>query len=317
MDNSTISLSPIYDLSPFLSEGEIVAFNVGFSGELLVGVALKALDYQEERKGWAVFAKTKPNETQRYKLLRGHNGSIDSFVLIENEEYNIHDLQILPDNNILLVCARSQYRGPNDFEKNGRIYSGDGKFIREILLGDGIQNTQVTSNGVIWTSYFDEGIFGNFGWEEPVGASGLLAWDVEGKKIFEYKPTKDLDPISDCYALNVVSEIETWCYYYTEFPLVKIKDFKIQDHWEVPVMGSDSFAIYKNFALFRGGYERKDSFYLVKLEESHKASKVKEFVLKNESNNILNIEWIVGRKDKLYILSANKVYSISIHEVLL
>ena len=212
MNSNTISLSPAYDLSPLLSKGEIVAFNVGFSGELLVAVALKALDYQEERKGWAVFAKTKPSETLRYKLLSGHNGSIESFVLIENEEYNIHELQILPGNNVLLVSGRSHYCGPNDFEKNGRIYSGDGKFIREILLGDGIQNTQVTGNGVIWTSFFDEGVFGNFGWEEPVGASGLVAWDVEGKQIFEYEPTKDLDHICDCYALNVVSEIETWCY---------------------------------------------------------------------------------------------------------
>jgi hypothetical protein len=215
MNNNTISVPPAYDLSPFLSKGEIVAFNVGFSDELLVGVALKALDYQKERKGRAVFAKTKPNEPQRYRLLRGHNGSIESLSLIENEEYNIHDLQILPDNNILLVCGRSQYRGPDDFEKNGRIYSGDGKFIREILLGDGIQNTQVTSNGIIWTSFFDEGVFGNFGWKEPVGASGLVAWDIEGNKIFEYKPTKDLEHICDCYALNVASEIETWCYYYT------------------------------------------------------------------------------------------------------
>ena len=82
------------------------------------------------------------------------------------------------------------------------------------------------------------------------------------------------------------------------------------------MLGSESFAIYKNFALFRGGYERKDNFYLVKLEANHKASEVRQFVLKNKSNHILNVEWIVGRKDKLYICSANKVYSISVDEIL-
>ncbi|WP_176444820.1 hypothetical protein [Paenibacillus herberti] len=40
---------------------------------------------------------------------------------------------------------------------------------REFLLGDGIQSVQVTDKGIIWTSYFDEGVFGNNGWDKPIG----------------------------------------------------------------------------------------------------------------------------------------------------
>jgi len=90
-------------------------------------------------------------------------------VAIECERFTIHDVQPLP-NELLLACARSFYKGPDDFEKNGRIDTRDGEFLREILLGDGIQTVQAMSSGVIWTSYFDEGVFGNYGWTDPVGA---------------------------------------------------------------------------------------------------------------------------------------------------
>lgn len=36
-------------------------------------------------------------------------------------------------------------------------------------------------DGRIVTSYFDEGIFGNFGWDQPLGASGLVVWDEQGR----------------------------------------------------------------------------------------------------------------------------------------
>ncbi|WP_440117757.1 hypothetical protein [Paenibacillus sp. QZ-Y1] len=78
----------------------------------------------------------------------------------------------------------------------------DGNTIREFLLGDGIQSVQVTKNGTIWTSYFDEGVFGNNGWSNPIGSQGLVAWDEHGNKLYEDHAAD----IADCYALNVVNE---------------------------------------------------------------------------------------------------------------
>ena len=80
-------------------------------------------------------------------------------VFVENEPFEIHAVQPLFD-ALLLVCHRSRYRGPNDFDRNGRVYSREGKVLDSILLGDGIESVQTTNHGVIWTSFFDEGVFG-------------------------------------------------------------------------------------------------------------------------------------------------------------
>jgi len=281
------TLQPKYDLEPYISEAEVVAFNVGFAGEVLVVLARKPLDYQNEQKDWAIFPKVTPKEVQSYEVLVGMNGEFSSLCTIDNEQYNIHDVQLLPDRNVLLVCARSSYRNEKDFDKNGRIYSPSGEFLYEILLGDGIQNTQSTKDGTIWTGFFDEGVFGNFGWTNPVGASGLIAWDSGGTKAYEFEPIESLDDICDCYALNVVSNTEAWCYYYTDFPLVKIDNFRITDYWDTPVSGSDASDMVKTFELF------------------------------DETSEPIRGAWVRARRDSLYLLKDNTVYAVSVTEVML
>ena len=100
-------------------------------------VALKPLDYRLEQPGWASFAKTVPERPQRYRVVAVSGSETVLDVAIEGERFTIHDVQPLP-NELLHACARSFYKGPDDFEKNGRIYTRDGEFLREILLGDGI-----------------------------------------------------------------------------------------------------------------------------------------------------------------------------------
>ena len=200
----------IADATSILSTGEIVGFNSSINGELLFAVARNRLNYREER-GIGSFAVTQTNEGQLYDIYLLVDDTLILLTTIK-ENYNIHDLQLLNNRELLLVCTRAFYHSKDDYEKNGRIYSIEGIFQREILLGDGIQNVQTDSNGIIWTSFFDEGVFGNFGWNEPVGKSGLIAWNTEGKKVYEFQPTYPLSEIFDCYALNVISNKESWCY---------------------------------------------------------------------------------------------------------
>ena len=49
-------------------------------------------------------------------------------------------------------------------------------------------------------------MLGNYGWDNPIGSSGLNAWDRNGEVIFK----NDKADISDCYALNVVDDNEVW-----------------------------------------------------------------------------------------------------------
>ena len=76
------------------------------------------------------------------------------------------------------------------------------------------------------TQLDDEGIFGNYGWHTPIGASGLTACNLNGDRIYDFNPSGDIEEFCDCYAINVETENITWCYYYTEFPLVKIDNCK-------------------------------------------------------------------------------------------
>ncbi len=315
MEKIKKKLQPYYSFEPFIKDGEIVAFNVDNDNEILAVIAHKALDYQHENS-YGSFAKTKPDEQQVYEILKSSNGELSSLCLIKEEKFNIHDVQLLPQNRVLLICARSEYRSANDFDKNGRIYSDEGVFLDEILLGDGIQDTQVTREGEIWTSYFDEGVFGNKGWDQPIGSSGLIAWNYRGDKLYEFSPALELDHICDCYALNVLNKDEAWCYYYTDFPLVKIRKGKIENYWETSVAGSNAFAINGDCALFSGGYDSKGTLDLVQLKENHKVSTLRKFnILDENGSEFRNVE-IVGRADKLYFLNNEKVYAFSISQAL-
>src|SRR4051812_29941082 len=209
----SIQISPVVSLAPLIGDAQLVAFNVGPDGVVYLVIAQRPLDYREE-SGNASFPKTIPRQPQKYRVLALSGSQPILDITIENELFNIHNVQPLAD-ELLLVCSHSHYRGPDNYEKNGRVYRRDGTFVREILLGDGIQDVQTTPGGVIWTSYFDEGVFGNYGWDDPVGASGLVAWDASGKKLYEFAPTGGLDSICDCYALNVLDEENVWLYYYT------------------------------------------------------------------------------------------------------
>jgi hypothetical protein len=299
------------DISDILSGGEIVAFNSLDSRNIIFLIAKKKLNYREEQPGGSL-AKIKTTTGQDYSVFITSDDEVINIVNIQNEPYNIHDVQALSNDRVLLVCGRSRRRLETDYDLNGRIYSTDGALENKILLGDGIQNTQVASDGKIWTSYFDEGVFGNYGWNSPVGQSGLIAWKSTGEKVYEYSPAMGLDVICDCYALNVESSSTTWCYYYTEFPLVKIKDGKILDYWNIPVRGSDAFAIFRNYALFRGGYDDKDNLYFIELLNNHVAKVHTTVTLSNTSQ----IDWVTARGDSMFFLSNGLIYTVNVHEFL-
>ena len=311
----SIRLSPVAPLAPVIGDGELVAFNVGPDGVAYLVVALKPLDYRTERPGWASFAKTVPEQPQKYRVvgLSGSQTVLD--VVIEGERFNIHDVQPLPG-ELLLVCARSYCKGPDDFEKNGRVYTRDGRFAREILLGDGIQSVQATSTGVIWTSYFDEGVFGNYGWQSPVGASGLVAWDSAGNKLYEFRPNAGLEAICDCYALNIESDEDVWLYYYTEFPLVRLHHREIASVWQMPLGGSGAFAVSAGHALFRGGYKDRDTYQLFALGKDGTPNLLAKVELRNEKGSKLVANRVVGRVDFIHLLSDGFLYRVDVQAAL-
>ena len=107
--------------------------------------------------------------------------------------------------HFLLLGARCAYR-ENGPDQNAWIVSRDGAVLSRFCLGDGIQDCVVKKDGTIITSYFDEGVFGNYGWDEPLGDCGLIAWTSDGTPLWKNEKYS----IYDCYAISLDEEESLW-----------------------------------------------------------------------------------------------------------
>ncbi|HEY6315534.1 MAG TPA: hypothetical protein VIY52_32665 [Streptosporangiaceae bacterium] len=92
-------------------------------------------------------------------------------------------VQPMPGGRFLVAGARCRWRrdGP---DRNAVLYDAHGQVVSEHVLGDGIEHVLATSTGQVWVGYFDEGIYGNYGWgqadtQEPVGAYGIVRFSPD------------------------------------------------------------------------------------------------------------------------------------------
>ena len=313
MDNvESVQLTSVADIRQPCLLGELCAFNIGPDQLIYIVVAVDKTDLASRIVGWF-----SPQPPTRHYVAAINAQAIQQDFWVEDERMQIHDVQPLKSGDFLLVCGRTQFRGPDNFDRNGRVYHSDGQLRRDMLLGDGIQSVQTTSGGVIWTSYYDEGIFGSRGWETPVGADGLVAWNASGEKVFSFQAGEDLNRISDCYAMNVVSDAETWIYYYTDFPLVRIRQHELAGAWSIPLAGSYAFAVSDSIALFSDGYERRNRYHLFQLGETFSdVQPVGSVKLLREDGHEIIAEAITGRGDSLWILADYQVYRLSVRQAL-
>jgi hypothetical protein len=135
------------------------------------------------------------------------------------------------------------------------VYDRTGQPGRTLDLGDASEDVQTTPGGRIWVSYFDEGVYGR-----GVGSQqGLVCFDSIGQPIFKYfdfDERNNLLFIDDCYSLNVVNENEVWLCYYTDFPLVHIKDFQLQQAWKDFGCMQGAFGLANGAVVFSKCYTR-------------------------------------------------------------
>ena len=153
---------------------------------------------------------------------------------------NFRFLRPVPDGSFLLLGSRCMYSKKNGPEKNAVFIDREGNVLRAFTFGDGIADCIVRDDGLIITSYFDEGVLGNYGWDDPIGSCGLCGWTMDGRNIWRCE--RD---ILDCYAMNIDADGNLWYYYYTDFQLVRT-DFRTETEYDPMVEGaSDSFYVSK------------------------------------------------------------------------
>lgn len=172
-------------------------------------------DFFTERDGKVYLLMEQPSETQGKDWLSTPSTYTAVEIQLDWAEQRVLETTLFPlgllkfqfhylrpaGDHFLLLGARCAYR-ENGPDQNAWIVSRDGAVLSRFCLGDGIQDCVVKKDGTIITSYFDEGVFGNYGWDEPLGACGLIAWTSEGTPLWKNEKYS----IYDCYAISLDEE---------------------------------------------------------------------------------------------------------------
>jgi hypothetical protein len=280
------TLTLVTDLSDSIGKGErIVTIDIGQNGEALMFVVnttdAEMATSREIQPGWASFAMTK--SPRRYDAsVVIHDGRSARRIELRDVDITFPSVQLLRRDELLVVGARCRRYSDGTFDLNGHVFDLAGQPRRQMLLGDGINSVQTSADGRIWVSYGDEGIYGNFGWgaqhnSEPIGSAGLVRFDEFGHVEWKYEPPSDVEPMDDCYALNV-TPTAVWACYYSAFPLVRIAANDDIDTWNSPIAGAHGLSIDEDRVLFCGGYEGRETCSLCVIR-SDRLSLVDSFAL--------------------------------------
>ncbi|HEY6227717.1 MAG TPA: hypothetical protein VI282_11405 [Verrucomicrobiae bacterium] len=243
------------DLGELVGDRKIISATVGPDGEACLfavaardgGIALG----REERKGFAIFPLSRARNSYEAMFMR-YRDCVLQRTELKGVEQAFPTVEALPNGEILLVGARCHYRDGNP-EKNAVVFGPDGREVRRFVLGDGIADVQTTKEGLIWVSYFDEGVFGNFGWNEPMGAAGIVCFNARGEKVWDFVAPSKAGMVADCYAMNVAGDA-VWACYYTDFPVVRIDAARKVRAWRNSVAGASAMAVNNRHVVLWGGY---------------------------------------------------------------
>lgn len=289
-------------------------FVSGNGDGLVLCVASNASEEVTEtfESGIGIFPKTRMPEPRIFRLLILTNGR-QQVVELPALNVTFPFVDVFPDGRVLVAGSRSQWRASDDFDLNGVVVDPTSGTQHSFLLGDGIEASAVDTLGRVWVSYFDEGIFGNFGWghpgPEPVGASGLNCFSDRGDVIWSFPLESEAGPISDCYAMNL-SEDRVAVYTYTEFNLCRISASFDTEIFKTDLKGCHHFAISDSHVLFTGQYDDEIAIgYFGRLADG-RICEVEQVKFGLPGGIDLNAGQFIGRGDKLHLFDEKNWYCL-------
>lgn len=319
----TLQLEPWLDLNPIVGDAEEWRICIGPDLQAYISIPLSD---PETTADDGADEGDRRSRVRQFRIVTPF-GDIE----IESALDFISDVQPLPE-GLLVVRPWVSLWAPGDAFKNAEVYSPEGSLLHRFCIGDGVNHAQASPNGSVWAAYFDEGVFGNHGWDctnpdsIPLGASGLVQWDTSGIRHYECAPPAGVESVDDCLALNVADDNDVWFYYYSAFVLVHLQAGKIDGLWEVPVQGTEAFAVDGPFALFFDAYDNDRRYPLYRLAPEGVVELVTGLTLQDESgdplaaghpnSNTTDSYGCTGRGGSLFITAKNKVYRVDIAWVL-
>jgi outer membrane protein assembly factor BamB len=228
-------------------------------------------------------------------------------------------VEMFPDGRVLIAGARCAWRSDDDFDLNGIVCDLTNGSTRRLLLGDGIADVAIDGAGRIWVSYFDEGIFGNFGWSHPGpsgrGAGGLVCFKDDGTVLWQFNRQDSDHFIDDCYALNA-SRDEIWIYFYSAFKVCRVAmDFTQTFYAPEGIEGATALAVSEAAILFSSNYrESPDTFRLLR-RDGTKLARPHRVTAHLPNGGSLESACIVGRGSYLHVLNADGWFQTNVDEI--
>ena len=208
----------------------------------------------------------------------------------------------------LILCLSVRGRitmMPENIEENARVYDENGRLIRSFCLGDGIQHVYVTKNQEIWTGYFDEGVFGNYGWKEPVGRSGLVGWDVSGRKIDSLEEDREYS-IFECLALNGDADGRIWFFFSIDSKIGVRKEGRTV-YYSPEGIGFQSFAVNGDtIVAYEDSWGRRLLFELHREGDEFKVAHKIELI--KQDGTTVEPQLVSNRESMLLFLDGNELY---------
>ncbi len=244
---------------------------------------------------------------KQFRVQQWHNGDLREFELPSTPQV-YYFVQALGE-DYLCVASRC---APE--ESNAHLFDAEGNSLASWHAGDGIEDVQIAPDGKVWVSYFDEGVFGDL----PLGAQGLNCFDARGERLFGFRDDIVNLPdyaqgMADCYALNVASNRDTWLFYYTDFPLVQLREFRLKNVFAPTpeIAGSHAFAVCDSRRLFVGGYEHKNRLFW----RDESSGRQVELEAVDEAGAPLRWNRIYGRGADLFLCDDARVRMLSLNEI--
>ncbi|TFE04041.1 hypothetical protein [Jeotgalibacillus salarius] len=211
------------------------------------------------------------------------------------------------DGTLLLASARC-VRTDDWIQKNAGRYSLDGECLYKFVLGDGISAVAIDDEDTIWAGYYEEGVYGNYGWDEPIGSSGLVAFSSKGEVLFR----PHLPMINELYYLNIQKANSIFAYYSLFSAIIHLDHFGRVQHSEIEEVMEVGPITIINESLITYDYHSKLLWSLKKQEGVYK--KDKAFALKDQEGNDLYSEEsaIRIRGNWLFVLNDSGIYRVEL-----
>ena len=266
--------------------------------------------YDVDRFG-ARFPKPQMEDQHNYNLIVVDEAA-DKRIELPATNITCPMVDIFSDQSVALLGSRCEHRGENDYDLNGLIFDPSTGDVSRFLAGDGISHLGVDGQDRLWVGYFDEGVYGSFGWgsegqPEPIGSSGLNCFNRSGKIIWRHDGQND-GMIDDCYALNV-GEASTHYYFYSDFHLGTVKGDWRTNYRATDVSGSQYFAITDGLAVFTQQYDdAPDVISVAKISDQECRTLEKRHLVLPDGGNLENGQ-LFARNDALHYIDEENWYA--------